>query len=133
MREILFRGKRTDNGEWVEGYLLKADGVYTKIINYEVKNGEVYDYHYFVDPKTVGEYVGMTDKNGKRIFEGDIIMRFTCDKNTTLKGVVEYADGAFGVRFADGAGQFICFFEYGEVIGNIYDNPELLKESEDTE
>ena len=117
MREILFRGKRIDNGEWLEGYygfddnkpliaINKANGI----------NG------YFVAAETVGQFTGLTDKNGKKIFEGDIIKRLVNSGIYT----VEY-DNRFGMfvsknRVDSYAGCADC-----EVLGNIYDNPELLE------
>ena len=149
MREILFRGKRTDNGEWVEGYYYKAKYCRTddELCDYiTVPHPKEYNEpssHYIVDPKTVGQYTGLTDKNGKRIFEGDMIKPFDDEID---KMVVEFHLGQFllclygerGYMAEYGweeSGNYVCFeadplLSYGddiEVIGNIHDTPELLR------
>lgn len=123
-REILFRGKRIENGEWVYGSLvLWYDG------SISIETG-VYDAPmYAVDPATIGQYTGLIDKNGKRIFEGDV-MGFDA-YGFHYKGVVSFVDGNFCVMcnrptaspFLDSAikqHDAIC-------VGNIYDNHELLE------
>lgn len=148
MREILFRGKRIDNGEWTEGYFLQlyrserafivpklfvqrgtlrmSGETPPKIIPIEVL------------PETVGQYTGLLDKNGKKIFEGNII-DYTWD---TLCGgkehrtyVISYDDNAatfVGDSVSDTPRHRLPTFIYigkrGEVIGNIYDNKELLND-----
>lgn len=147
MRDILFRGKRIDNGEWVYGFYAGGftDGTYEicNINSPTLACVEVYG-------DTVGQYTGLTDKNGKRIFEGDIIR--THYANTIATDFVEqvvFHDGRFtslyelhgpgnGKMFAnlpDGVPHFpqdkTPYMDWCEVIGNIYDNPELLKEGVD--
>lgn len=125
MREILFRGKRLDNGEWLQGDLRHwpsgSVGIHCEITNNTIK----------VYTETVGQYTGLTDKNGRKIFEGDIIhgLFLFC---MPIEAVVTFQDGAFGLEWQRGdARQFsaftsICNVTY-EIVGNIYDNPELLK------
>ena len=142
MRETIFRGKRVDNGEWVEGFLRCRNciDVWTPH-TWKDEDGSTDEYAtvetYQVDPKTVGQYTGLTDKSGKKIFEGDII-DYTWD---TLCGgeehrtyVISYDDNAatfVGDSVSDTPRHrlpaFIYIGERGEVIGNIYDNPELLE------
>jgi uncharacterized phage protein (TIGR01671 family) len=142
MREILFRGKRKDNGEWVEGFY-----VCLPLANYDEKvqlmtNAET-GVSYEIIPETVGQFTGLTDKNGKKIFEGDIIHSFyaNCPKNEHIEKV-SFFDGTFSAEGARGgfysrlSGQgspkhipwdkSVYMIEC-EVIGNIHDNPELLK------
>lgn len=138
MREILFRGKRKDNGEWLEGYLFHdVDSGETEIqfMQYETDDYgvECWRNGYEVDPETVGQFTGMTDKNGTRIFEGDIIRLGGDDLPHWYKEgetVVVKCDNRYtGYQplcdYDSDCGTFVESTEC-EVIGNIHDNPELL-------
>ena len=144
MREILFRGKRIDNGEWVEGYYYKAKYCRTddELCDYiTVPHPKEYNEpssHYIVDPETVGQYTGLADKNGKRIFEGDIIkykntdgIKFNGVALTTIgKVVYNEKNASFAISGKDEIGaKYYDYFPIKniEVIGNIHDNPELLR------
>lgn len=136
-REILFRGKRIGIGDWVEGGIYR--GNFTWIITTDVFGKFK---HYMVDPSTVGQYTGLTDKNGKRIFEGDILESVWKVGNCAVSRkvyAVTFFCGAFGTeRYAHGKRQNNCIpfadIEFGvaekhcTVIGSIYDNPSLLNE-----
>lgn len=140
MRDILFRGKRTDNGEWVEEYYYKAKYCRTddELCDYiTVPHPKEYNEpssHYIVDPETVGQYTGTTDKNGTKIFEGDIckVTVFTCegeDKHFLCEVCFDYSSFIFRER----SGLDVLFSDIYdfktdvEVIGNIYDNTELME------
>ncbi len=155
MREILFRGKRIDNGKWVQGY-------YIETLRYNnlhwIWGGKE---HIKIIPETVGQYTGLTDKNGKKIFEGDILRYFVWGSYEcfAVVRIGEYGQDGSGDEYPaikvcgvyaevkrycplikeDGD----CFPEYlkksslleigkdvFELVGNIYDNPELLKGGE---
>lgn len=111
-REILFRGKRVDNDEWTEGYLFKN---WNRAFLLWGMTGDIPNM-VEVKPETVGEFTGLTDKNGNKIFEGDIIY------NGVFKAQVELMSGRFSPFGSD-----TFFANECEVIGNIYDNKELLK------
>ena len=130
MREILFRGKRKDNGEWETGSLIIIrDGCSDKEVFIADK---MTGYHTPVIPETVGQYTGLTDKNGRKIFEGDIIKGKVHEVNgyRDRRGVVEYHGVGFIMNLEPNSWYdqknipFDC-----EIIGNIYDNPELLEGS----
>ena len=132
MREILFHGKRADNGEWIEGDLIQV-GLHDKpkyaSIMPQIPVSSVYP----VLPETVGQYTGLTDKNGKRIFEGDIIERVS-DGERAVISWLKYS-ACFGLSFDGWCCGFDNYFDnYDdnlpgdfEVVGNIHDNPELLR------
>lgn len=131
MREILFRGKRVDNGEWVYGLLCRVGDTYANIVE---KSTEVMC---TVLTNTIGQSTGLTDKNGREIFEGDIIhLEYS---QVFFGGVyfgeytaeVSYKEGCFvtdGINNGDEIETPLSGFDNDEVeiIGNIHDNPELL-------
>lgn len=130
-REILFRGKRIDNGEWVEGNIFIPDKLTNREPPTEILVGtNVVRISYEVDPETVGQYTGLTDKNGKKIFEGDI-MAFTA-YGFDYVGTVEFAYGSASIM-CEHASPFLdqAVSKHGAyIIGNMHDNPELLKGAE---
>ena len=142
MREILFRGKRLQGGDWVEGYFFKSDinkraresGKATLIFTPDCDTFiTVPECHnsFMVASDTVGQYTGLIDKNGKRIFEGDIAKVLQGkDKDIAYVG---FENGAFMLYPKTGNIYERTLWEYWyndwdvEVIGNITDNPELLE------
>ena len=147
MREILFRGKRCDSDEWVQGYYIRADhhwhkhGIHKDWITFGASaNGGWFALHnkYAVKSETVGQFTGLTDKNGKKIFEGDIVrvlgnQQVEDWKNVDYVALIAFLDGGFCA--IDGTVEEHGFRRYAlarmdfslEVIGNIHDNPELLE------
>ena len=142
MREILFRGKPKDSGEWVYGDLIKNliyDGR-----EKEIRIGDIYFEHNGdihgtavrkVIPETVGQFTGLCDKNSNKIFEGDIVRFY--DKDWTASGIatVDFENGRWKINghYTTKLSSMVWLdlyrtgFEY-EVIGNIHDNPELLED-----
>lgn len=153
-REILFRGKRVNNGEWVEGMVAyffdspknamimpkcyfgtkdfgEEDDDGNPIIEDEIALGGFVNVH----PESVGQFTGLLDKNGKRIFEGDIL-NLTYDGHS-FNCEVKYSDGGFlvfennGFNSGDADMTLIGWLKHDdyryEVIGNIHDNPTLIK------
>ena len=136
MREILFRGKRMNDGEWVEGYLVKAVGGECMILPVTTEHcgGAEFSEGYHCDPTTVGQYTGLKDKNGKRIFEGDICRNTRTGEIVSVKWHGTMAGYVWNKRRADGFlfdfGELFRACDKYEVIGNIHDNSELLKGGE---
>ena len=127
MREILFKAKRKDNGEWVAGDLLHTGDVDTVLIS------DCYSQLFRCDGNTVCQYTGLTDKNGQKIWENDI-----CNRKEKYPEIVTYNKGdwqldysyVFGKEMHTDAcnlGFYVCERNCVEVIGNIFDNAELLE------
>ena len=133
MREILFRGKRIDNGEWVEGTYLHLNIGRDFICGGAVWIGTLQPCKEEVIPKTVGQYTGLTDKNGKKIFEGDILSTENGTFSNTGMGHILLYRGMWTSFYGQDALGIDCFDELHtvcsarEIIGNIHDNPELLE------
>lgn len=149
MREILFRGKRQDNGEWIEGCLIR---VYERICRavyqpreYAIQSAEDWIAPRYVVAKTVGQYTGLKDKNDKRIFEGDIVELEDRYCDIKWRAVIEFGNpnGNYSwgwqlnpIGKVDINTDILCWVEmedtgaFCEVIGTIYDNPELLEVGE---
>ena len=137
MRDIKFRGKTgtTEGKKWVYGYLYKIKSFFSENYQYFVKNEHLQETN--VDEETIGQYTGLKDKNGTEIYEGDIIFIKGETKLLDIKGKVEYSNilaqfiitntGSI-VNEAEPLGDYEE--EDIEVIGNIYDNPELLEKGE---
>ena len=133
MREILFRGKRVDKGEWTYGYYCPKPYSHFPC-EATIFPSETIDRDWHgerVEPDTIGQFTGLIDCNGVKIFEGDIVKYFD-----SWIGKVEYdSDSAlFAINFVDFVdGDYSYFGEvacgFCEVIGNIYDNPELMEVS----
>lgn len=135
MREILFRGKRTDNCEWAYGAPTKDNHGEMVMVK---STFECDEYNcrgancLYVDENTVGQYTGLTDKNGTRIFEGDIL-RWAYHPEEDV--IIEWHDGRFKFRKRNkpkdyGYESLCCVqntVDYLKVIGNIHDNPEMLE------
>lgn len=149
MKDILFKAKRIDNGEWVEGYYVYHikrticafnDKVEPEDEQHVIMQDGFSDWnmprdtvHYDINPDTLCQYTGLTDKNGKKIWENDI-----CDRNEVFPEIVKYYKGDYVLDYSYVSGKeevtdyynlgfYVCDRECIEVIGNIFDNPELLE------
>lgn len=123
MREFKFRGIRLDNGEWIYGDLNQYNG------NISIGPPDIDDW-VEVDPDTIGQYTGLKDKDGREIFEGDII------KESTGTCLVVWVQPLASFALRRDGWMYDHYFQEGvfsddvEVIGNIHDNPELMKGDE---
>lgn len=125
MREIIFRGKRIDNGEWVEGYYLYTEeNTHPVIIDMKCCS-------HIIIPETVGQFTGLTDKNGNKIFEGDIMSGkfsnyvFWYDEDEkgfcygkSYKDICRHSCSSYAMSISESD---------INIIGNVHDNPELMK------
>lgn len=155
MREMLFKAKRIDNGEWLEGYYASVDGVHY-IYTGALCNGGLYVVaeRFEIDSSTLCQYTGLTDKNGKKIWENDIVKvrhekypeipdtefdLFPTATVYTRNYAVEFINTGsnYGYRCRNRSIHFLitknAIYNHDvEVIGNIFDNPELLKDGDRT-
>ena len=127
-REILFKAKRIDNGEWIVGDLIHEPfGTYIQsVVDGKRIKSKVIEC-------TICQYTGLADKNGNKIWENDI-----CDRKEKYPEIVKYNEGDFTLDYSYAAGKdygynycnlgfYVCQRKIVEVIGNIFDNPELLE------
>lgn len=134
MREILFRGKRMYDGEWVYGFYNHRDYAFIAEPDKLIRRHYILPLNaqdaFVVLPETVGQYTGLKDRNGKRIFEGDIADHHVQADILVSRGVIFW--DARNARWAQRLKTMepaLVFFnpEAWEIIGNIHDNPELLE------
>lgn len=129
-REILYRGARLEDGEFIEGSLAVDCHGYC-FIYHPLNVPIVGDFQcFFIDPETVGQFTGMTDKNGVKIFEGDIVRHIDTTRHVVevVNSEVYFDTEMLEFRFRYSNELFHCQFNNEfEVIGSIYDNKELLK------
>lgn len=138
MRRIIFRGKRADTGEWVFGSLVKLDIGYIILINEKTeldntlspKNCIVFSEEEIavVSPDTVGQFIGLLDKNGKEVYDGDIIK-----DELGLIGQICWDEGylQWFTLYKSGEPDFCASWSPCEVVGNNFDNPELMEGGEE--
>ena len=127
MRQILFKAKRMDTGEWVEGYYQKRKDVFENDEHLIFRCESYHTWEYIeIDPETICQYTGLTDKNGNKIWENDVVEYvaegcvYKCIWNQyNCEYQFDNKNESFGMGYAP-------IHEY-EVIGNIFDNPELLE------
>lgn len=137
MKEILFKGKRIEDGEWIEGYYQKRHdflGNEEHLIFY-ADGHTVFD-HAEVSSGTLCQFTGLCDKNGKKIWENDILMAHLDEsypEDVTYETVEWNVAGWVGCKTDSIDRQYLDKFdlEHYEVVGNIFDNPELLQEESD--
>ena len=122
-RDIVFRGKSKSTGEWVEGSLIGNDVIVGKIVEFE-EDYFCTEFWYKVDPETVGQFTGMTDKKGKKLFEGDV---YSMGEKNILYVVIFDKSQFIGKQVGN---RSLAGLEYWKsdigIVGNVYDNPELL-------
>ncbi|OFG40357.1 hypothetical protein KQX72_06045 [Listeria monocytogenes] len=136
MREIEFRAKRIDNEEWIYGNLMQFEDSATFIFADERKGASTLAYAHFIinnmhaiDEKTIGQYTGLKDKNGNKIFEGDIVNCKFFDRMVgDIAGVINFIDCVWAVSdFKNKRLYQLIDVDNIEIIGNMHENPDLLE------
>lgn len=126
MRAIKFRGFNRKNNQWLTGFYLQNRGAHF-VCSDEFAQGKLWD-DYEVNPETVGQYTGLNDKNGKEIYEGDII---THGSKRILYTVVWNDTGLTAKQNGSSSYAGLTYWQPNiEVLGNIHDNPELIKQAQ---
>jgi uncharacterized phage protein (TIGR01671 family) len=123
-REIKFRGKSKKTGKWIYGYYFKNRGI-DFIVPDEFANGKTWE-DYEVDSDSVMQFTGRNDKNGREVYEGDVLRFY--DEDIPFKVVFAFVEGVFMPVYTDKLHVRSSWpVEDMEIVGNIFDNPELLK------
>lgn len=133
MREILFRGKRIYDGEWIVGQLLRLDDGRvricesgTAVFSYDLDDSIIQTVAHFVYPETVGQYTYMKDRTGKKVFDGDVIKAFGSDYcGDDVEAIVEVDVTCHDLMWDIEHSNEIV------IIGNVHDNPELLGDDDE--
>ena len=127
MRTVKFRAKALSDGKWVYGYVVRIDGKYY-IFSEHIRQYSLVE----VDPYTVGQYIGLKDNSNREIYDDDIVV-YGLDRGL---GVVKYINGTYCLEWYDKNGSpfidhLLNFVGDVVVVGNIYDNPDLISEIKD--
>ena len=130
-REILFKGKRADNGEWIEGYIIKRHGLW---FLYDIKNADTCrQNNYLIEEDTICQYTGLKTMSGEKIWENDIIIA-----REKYRGIVKYEYGRFAIEWINAVDilrtdlpYWACYVNV-KVIGNAFDTPNLLRKELDS-
>lgn len=119
--KYFFRGKRTDTKEWIEGVAFPHDNIKVTMLSQHPMDGSLVGKE--VDPETVGQFTGLTDKSGTKIFEGDILQNASNGKTAVVQWFSEHSAFMLWCK-SENQVHWLCDIDFSdiEVIGNIYDN-----------